>query len=165
MKLSRQDAEEFLYREARLLDERKFEEWLKLFSDDGIYWIPITEDSDPAVQPSIIYDDRLLREQRVYQILHQPHYAQMPPSRTVHFVSNIVVGESAPNEASVRCNLLVYDMRPGDHQNLNFGMGKQRTLAGLCEYRLRFEKTWSIVLKKVVLINRDLPIYNLSFIL
>jgi len=165
MRLSRQDAEEFLYREAQLLDDRNFEEWLKLFAHDGIYWIPIAESSDPATHPSIIYDDGLLRQQRVYQILHQPHYAQMPPSRTVHFVSNVYIEENNESEASVRCNLLVVDMRPGDHQDLHSGMGKQRSFAAQCEYRLRFEEAWSIVLKKVVLINRDLPIYNLSFIL
>jgi benzoate/toluate 1,2-dioxygenase beta subunit len=165
MKPSRRDAEDFLYHEARLLDERKFEEWLKMFTSDGVYWIPMGDNSDPVSQPSIIYDDASLRKQRVYQILQQSHYAQAPPSRTMHVVSNIEVSESKKAEALVRCNLIVFDIRPGDHQDLHFGFGKQRSFAGRCEYRLRHEEKWLIALKKVVLLNRDLPIYNLSFIL
>jgi 3-phenylpropionate/cinnamic acid dioxygenase small subunit len=83
----------------------------------------------------------------------------------MHVVSNIEVPDSKDGEALVRCNLIVFEMRPGDHQDLHFGFGKQRSFAGHCEYRLRREEKWRIALKKVVLLNRDLPIYNLSFIL
>src|SRR5215510_7921843 len=84
LKLSRQEAEDFLYAEARLLDAGRLEEWLKLFTEDGFYWIPIVDDSDPEIEPSILYDDRAQLAQRVHQILHQPHYSQKPSSRTVH---------------------------------------------------------------------------------
>src|SRR5262249_1809301 len=160
---TRQQAEDILYREARLLDERRLEAWLDLFTADGLYWIPMEDDADPEVEPSMQYDDSGQRAQRVYQILHLPHYAQRPPSRTVHVVSNVEIGEPSSDEARVYCSLVVYELRSGDH--LQLGMGEQRTLAARCEYRLRREDEWRIALKKVMLIDRDLPMQNLSFVL
>ena len=68
--LSRQQAEEFLYREARSLDERRFEDWLELFTADGLYWLPMDDGVDPTLEPSILFADANERAQRVYQILH-----------------------------------------------------------------------------------------------
>jgi len=162
--LTRPEAEDLLYREARLLDERRLDEWLELFTADGMYWIPIEDDVDPELEPAMQYDDAEQRALRVYQILRLPHYAQMPPSRTVHVVSNVEV-EHAPagDDATVRCSLVVHELRSGDH--LQLGLGEQRTLAARCEYRLRREEGWRIALKKVMLIDRELPIQNLSFLL
>jgi benzoate/toluate 1,2-dioxygenase beta subunit len=165
-KLTRQDAEDFLYHEAALLDQRRFEEWLKLFTEDGIYWIPIEDGTDPLLEASILYDDSLMREQRIYQLLHTPHYAQRPASRTEHLVTNVTVSAgSENNEVLVHCKMACFELREGDH--LQLGLGDRRWLAGTCEYRLRYENGsgWAIVLKKVVLIDRDLPVRNLSFIL
>jgi ethylbenzene dioxygenase subunit beta len=163
-KLTRQEAEDFLYEEARLLDERLFEAWLDLFTEDGIYWIPIVEDADPTTQTSILYDDSQLRQMRVHHLLHERNFAQSPPSRTVHQVSNVQVWAwDQADEALVRCNLVVYEIRAGDH--LQLGLGQQRALAGKCEYRLRHHCGWRIACKKVVLINRHMPIVNLSFLI
>ena len=67
-RLSRQEAEDFLFEEARLLDERLFEAWLHLFTEDGLYWIPIVEDADPTTQTSILYDDSALLQMRVHHL-------------------------------------------------------------------------------------------------
>ena len=163
-RLTRQQAEDFLFEEARLIDDRLFEEWLNLFTADGIYWVPIDEDSDPTRQTSILYDDQELRQILVFHMLHERNFAQSPPSRTLHQVSNVQVLEGdAGSEVLVRCNLVVYELRVGNH--LQLGLGDQRALAGKCEYRLRYEAGWRIALKKVVLINRHMPIINLSFLL
>ena len=166
-RLTKQEAEEFLYREARLMDTGQLEEWLQLFTPDGIYWAPIDEDADPLREPSIIYDDSLQRSKRVYQLLQGSHYAQAPASRTLHFITNVEVDEpSHEGEALVRCNTIVFELRPGDHQELQAGLGRQRALAGHCQYRLRPEGDgWAIALKKVMLLDRDLPLYNLTFII
>src|ERR687887_1517601 len=162
-RLSRQEAEDFLFEEARLLDERLFEAWLQLFTEDGIYWIPIVEDADPTTQTSILYDDDPLRQMRVHHLLHERNFAQSPPSQTVHQITNVQVWEGArPNEVRVRCNLVVHELRRGNHRQL--GLGNQRALAGKCEYILRYEDRWRIALREVVLINRHLPIPNLSFL-
>ena len=164
-KLTRAEAEDFLFEEARLIDERHFTEWLQLFAEGSFYWIPIVEDSDPTRETSILYDDDALRELRVTHMSHGRNFAQMPPSRTVHQVTNVQVWhEEGQDEALVRCNLVVHEIRTGDH--LQLGLGDQRALASKCEYRLRYQDgQWRISLKKVVLINRHLPITNLSFLL
>ena len=162
--LTRQEAEEFLFEEARLIDERLFEQWLDLFTVDGTYWIPIIEDSNPGKQTSILYDDSDLRQIRVHHLLHERNFAQSPPSRTVHQISNVQVWPDAEEGmATVRCNLVVYELRLGDH--LQLGLGDQRALAGKCEYRLLHQNGWRIREKKVMLINRHMPLVNLSFII
>ncbi len=165
MQLTRQEAEDFLYQEASLLDERRLEDWLELFTADGKYWVPIDEDSDPEVEPSVLYDDAEMLARRVYQLRHQPHYSQRPPSRTIHAVSNVRLDGRlarkfglAGEETAVYCTLIVYELRGGDQQQ--FGLGEQRSLAARCQYLLRFEGRWRIALKKVILINRDLPLEN-----
>jgi 3-phenylpropionate/cinnamic acid dioxygenase small subunit len=166
-RMTRQEVEDFLYREARLLDSGQLEAWLGLFAADGIYWLPIDEQADPEREPSIIYDDATQRAKRVFQLRQGSHYTQVPPSRTVHVISNVEVEDGATGgEVTLRCNVIVYELRPGDHQGLQVGVGTLRALVGHCEYRLRWEQErWAIGLKKVVLIDRDLPLHNLTFIL
>ncbi len=164
--LTRPDAEDFLYAEARLIDEDKLEDWLALFSADGIYWIPSDENANPVDETSIIYDDTSQLEKRIYQ-LRNKHLAQDPRSRTIHFISNVQV-EAGTNaeENIVRCNQIIHEMRPGDHQQLQPGLAVPRSFAARCLYRLRRENSeWRIALKQVILINRDLPLQNISFIL
>ena len=103
------------------------------------------------------------REQRVYSLRHAAHYAQRPPSRTVRFISNVEVSPAADADAvSVRSNLLVLEFRPGDRQQV--GLAQQRLVGAKCEHRLRREDGWKILLKKVLLVDRDAPIPNLTFI-
>jgi ethylbenzene dioxygenase subunit beta len=163
VKLTRDEAEAFLVEEARMLDEGLFEDWLNLFSPDGVYWLPIVDDSDPTREPSLIHDNAKAREQRVYALTHSAHYAQRPPSRTVRFISNIQV-ESGANgdEVAVRSNLLVLEVRPGDRQQV--GLAQQRFIGAQCEHRLQHRGAWKIVLKKVLLADRDVPLLNLTFI-
>lgn len=165
MDLSRTEAEDFLYAEADLLDRREYDRWLSLFTDDGIYWLPMDETGDPGLQSSILCDDAKMRAMRVHQIVRKSHYAQMPRSRTVHAVTNVrVLPSDRPDEATVCCVLNVAELREGNYQQL--GLGRERAFSGHAEYRLRRESDrLAIALKKVVLINRDLPIENLSFIL
>ncbi len=165
MKLARADAEDFLYREARLLDGRDYAAWLELFTDDAIYWLPMDENADPERESSILYDDAETLRMRVHQLMHKPHFAQVPPSRTVHAVSNVEVAPAARgDEALVRCAVTVTELREGDFQQL--GLGEQRVFAGHCEYRLRQQEGGlAIAIKKLVLISRNLPIENLSFLL
>ena len=74
----------------------------------------------------------------------------------------MVLDDGEHGEAFVRCNLAVHELRAGDPSRPD--IGQHRVLSGRCEYRLHFENGWRIALKKVVLMNRDLPITNLSFI-
>ena len=88
---------------------------------------------------------------------------QNPRSRTTHLVTNVEVEEDGGEESIVRCNQLIGELRPGGRGQV--GLNDQRTLFARCEYRLRrVDGDWRISLKKVVLLNADQPIYNLTFL-
>jgi 3-phenylpropionate/cinnamic acid dioxygenase small subunit len=161
MTMDRQTAENRLYREARLLDERDFHGWLQMFSQDCLYWLPVVESAD-ELEPSIIRDDRRRMEERVFRLLETPAHAQMPPSRTQHDVTNVEVVSDGDGGVHVRCNLTVHELRPGDPSQV--GLASPRLFAGRCHYVFRDEGEWRITLKKVLLLDRDLPQYNLTFL-
>jgi 3-phenylpropionate/cinnamic acid dioxygenase small subunit len=165
--LTRAAAEEFIYREVRLLDTLRLEEWLSLFTDDGLYWLPI-EDGDPAAAAdavSIIYDDRERRAERVYRTLHTPVLDQRPRSRTVHLVGNVeVAGTDERGDVRVLCSQFVAELRPGGRGQV--GLNQTRVIAARGEYRLRATADgWRMSLKKLVLIDADQPLYNLTFVI
>jgi benzoate/toluate 1,2-dioxygenase beta subunit len=126
-----------------------------------MYWLPIIDASDPEREPSLIYDNAKAREQRVFALGHRSHYAQRPASRTIRSMSNVQVRPDGGG-AVVHSNLLILEFRPGDPQQV--GLAHPRLIGGRCEYRLRRDDRWKILLKKVVLIDRDAPMLNLSFI-
>ena len=161
--LSRSDAEDFLFHEAELLDERRFDAWLRLFAPTGVYWLPIREDAPPDAATSLIYDEPLRREERVHRLLKTPAQAQMPPSRTQHGISNVRVEDDPHGGIRIYSNQVVHELRRADYQQA--ARSEQRTLVGRCEHHLRNEDgDWRIVLKKVILLDRDMPIANLTFI-
>lgn len=81
---------DFVHREAALLDERRLEEWLALFANDGLLWVPgRAGDADPGRHVSIIYDHLPQLRARVTRLLSGKETAQDPPSRTVRAVTNI----------------------------------------------------------------------------
>src|SRR5260370_13107930 len=91
MSLDRAEAEAFVMHEVRLLDERRFREWMGLFADDGTYWVPAVPDQEsPFDQASLFYDDRDLMRTRVERLEHPPIHVQTPPSRTAHLVGHVV---------------------------------------------------------------------------
>lgn len=163
---TRHEVEDFLYRETALIDEDRLEQWLELFTDDAIYWVPSDENTDPEFETSIIHDDRLQLEKRIYQ-LRNKHLAQDPRSRTIHFISNVQVRSgNRPGEVIVLCNQLIHEMRPGDHQRLQAGTGRPRSFAACCDYVLRYsDRNLRIARKRLLLLNRDQPLENISFIL
>jgi 3-phenylpropionate/cinnamic acid dioxygenase small subunit len=160
--MTREEAEALLFKEVRLLDERRFDEWLDMFADDCLYWVP-TGEGDPSAEPSLIYDDRERMRERVYRLIETRAYAQRPPSRTQHNISNVEVLPSSGSEVEVRFNLLLVEMREGDAAQS--GLGNQRLLAARCHYVFVNGPDWQIRQKKLVLIDRDLAHHNLSFML
>ncbi|HEU5299552.1 MAG TPA: aromatic-ring-hydroxylating dioxygenase subunit beta [bacterium] len=161
--LSLEDAQRLLVAEARLLDERRFDEWEALFTDDAVYWLPIDPGRDPAGSVSIIHDDRQRLHERVYRLTQTPVLDQNPPSRTIRFVSNVEVEPGSNGEAAVRCAQLIAEMRPGGPGQA--GLNAPRWFAARCDYRLRNTGgSWKIAKKTVVFLNADEPHYNLSFI-
>lgn len=162
--LTRDEAEAFVYREARLIDDLELEEWLRLFTEDGIYWIPIDDSKPVEWNTSLVYDPPLRREERVYHLLHVPFPAQAPRSRTVHLVSNVEVAAGGDDAFTVRSNQVVYEVRQGDFRQV--GLGEVRPIVARVEHVLRrVDGELRIALKKILLIDREMSQINLTFII
>src|SRR5947207_5014978 len=102
----------FLEHEARLLDEAKFDDWLKLFTADAWYWVPSEPGQDnPHETVSLIYDDRRLLETRVRRLASPRMYSQEPRSRTSRFVGNVTIESSDRNAATVRSKFVMIEYR------------------------------------------------------
>jgi 3-phenylpropionate/cinnamic acid dioxygenase small subunit len=160
--LARTDAEDFLAHEARLLDERRLVEWNALFTDDGLYWIPLDENASHATQASIVHDGPLRREERVHHLLNDWYPAQSPPSRTLHQITNVAV-EADGAEWIVRSNQVIWEMRTGDFTQV--GVGDLRPIVAFVDHRLRrVEGGLRIARKRILLLNRDGWLGNLTFL-
>jgi 3-phenylpropionate/cinnamic acid dioxygenase small subunit len=159
--LTRVEAEDFLYEEARLLDDRRFDEWLALFTADCRYWVPCGQGEDPGLVTHLVYDDRSQLEDRLWQLQQPRHSSQSPPSRTSHLVSNVQVSTAGDGIAAIRSSFIVHELRVTQG-----GEGEPRAFAGHYDHVLRWDgSAWRIEMKKVWLIARDLPVFNLTFIL
>lgn len=154
------DVQELLHLEARLLDEGRFDEWLDLFTDDALYWLPIA--ADGPREPSIIKDSKAGMEERVFRLTKTLAHAQNPPSRTQHDITNIEVQETADGVLEVFCNQTVHELRPGD--TFHVGLATPRMFAARCRYLVVPGERWRIREKVCRLIDREYPMYNLTFL-
>lgn len=155
--------EQFLYREARLQDEHRYEDWEALWDDDAVYWVPANDDdADPTTQMSILFDNRSRIATRVRQLLTGKRHAQAPVSRLRRLVTNIELLEpsdttDAPDDMiSVGANCLVVESRTGG----------TRLWAGRWTYRLRDHgDRLALVRKEIRLVDNDRAIPSLAFLL
>lgn len=154
----RAECEALLFREARLLDNAQFEEWLNLFTSQCLYWIPtVPGGGDPRREVSLVFDDRRRLEDRVFWLQCGYAYSQTPRSRTSRMVGNIEVFYGKEDgELRIRSNFIIHEFR----------QGKSRSLAGWYGHRLlRQDDKWQISLKQVNLIDSDQGHDNLTFLL
>ena len=88
----RDEFRRLLEREARLLDQLRYEEWLRMYAAECIYWVPSTPQAgDPRREISVMFDDRRRLEDRVYRLRTGFAWSQAPASRTVRLVTNLEV--------------------------------------------------------------------------
>ena len=154
---NREQIEAFLYREARLIDEHRYDEWLSLWTDAAIYWVPCNEDdTDPERQVSIIYDDRVRLGERVARLQSGAAWAQDPRSRMRRVIANIEIEERENGEVSVASNFILAELR----------RHVQNLWAGRTIHKLRLANgDFKIVYKKVMLVNNDEEIPALVFLI
>jgi 3-phenylpropionate/cinnamic acid dioxygenase small subunit len=165
-----QEVAEFLYAEAELLDERRYDDWLALLADDIRYWMPMrrnvkfgeTEGEFTREASEIAWFDEgketLIR--RVRQIQTGIHWAEEPQSRIAHLVSNVQLLEATPStadprEVTTKCRFLIYRNRVETETDL---------LVGKREDTLRREGDgWLIARRKIILDQNVLLTKNLTF--
>lgn len=114
--ISRSDIEDFLFAEADLLDEWRLPEWLELFTEDGIYYVPSTDvapDSSPDKNLFYVADDRFRLSERVKRLMKRTAHAEFPHSRTRHLVSNVRIRGRNDSELEVGSSFITYRTKDG----------------------------------------------------
>jgi 3-phenylpropionate/cinnamic acid dioxygenase small subunit len=162
--------EEFLYHEAELLDERRYEDWLALLADDVRCWMPMRrnvkfgelerEFTREGLDINWFDEGKETLTRRVQQILPGVHWAEEPLSRICHLVSNLQLlhvrpSVAEPAEVTVKCRFLIYRNRVETETDLL--MGKREDV-------LRWVNgQWKIGQRKIVLDQNVLLAKNLTF--
>jgi 3-phenylpropionate/cinnamic acid dioxygenase small subunit len=147
-----------LEREARFLDQLRYDDWLSMYAAECVYWVPSTPKAgDPRREISIMFDDRRRLEDRIYRIRTGFAWSQAPASRTVRLVTNVEVFSTIRDDARiVRSNFMISE----------FWGGETRQLTGWAAHRVvRDHAGWKIQTKQVNLIECDQSIRNPSIIL
>ena len=153
--ISLQEAEQFLYREARLADEHDYDAWEALWTDDAVYWIPAADD-DPDRRMSILHDNRSRIALRVKQLKTGKRHSQSPPSSVRRLVTNVEILGTEGDDVLVGANFLAVESRAAGTV----------TWAGRSEYRLRREHDALRMARKTVkLVDRDRPLGTLAFLI
>lgn len=150
--------EQFIYQEARLLDERRFEEWLGLWTAEGRYWVPRHHgQANPFEQVSLFWEDAMLRETRVRRITNARNWSQQPVTRTVHTVGSVQVdGLDAAGHLVVASSVHIDEFRL-----------EPRHLGARVVHKLarQADGAWRIQLKRIDLANADAVFNNLEVFL
>lgn len=165
------EIEDFLYAEADLLDEWRYDEWLDLLTEDVRYWMPLRRnvkigewdrENTKELQELAWFDEgKRTLELRVKQLDTGIHWAEEPRSRISHIVSNVrivkaVPSVEAPTEVTVKCRFVVYRNRLQDETDL---------LVGKREDVLRkVEGQWKIARRSIFLDQNVLLAKNLTFL-
>lgn len=139
------------------MDEHRYDEWLALWSDELLYWVPCNEDDyDPNRYVSIIYDDRERLLDRLDRLKSGAAWSQEPRSRLRRVVSNIETGDGAGPEVIIHSNFVLVELREG----------RKTTYGAQQIHRLRVDgPDLKMSYKKVMLIENDEPLHNLTFLL
>jgi biphenyl 2,3-dioxygenase beta subunit len=163
----RRQVEDFLYFEAELLDDRKLREWLDLFTDDVRYWMPIRHNTlerpedvmEELSKPGEGYyfdDNKKTLRVRVERVYAKNAWAEMPPSRTRHFVSNIRTKKDDGKELEVHSNFLVYRTRMETDQDMF--VGERRDVLRRVDGSFKIAKR-TIILDQAVLTAKNISVF------
>ena len=157
---------EFLYAEAELLDERCFDQWLDLFTDDAHYWMPLRqnvpfgeqqrENTSHADGISWFDEGKATLKSRVDQIKTGQHWAEEPLSRICHMVSNVQILNSTSSEVTVKSRMLVYRNRLQDETDLF--IGKREDVLRKVDHQWKIAKR-KIILDQNVLLAKNVTVF------
>jgi 3-phenylpropionate/cinnamic acid dioxygenase small subunit len=134
------EVETFLFRQAALLDGKRWQEWIELFADDGVYWMPVTpEQTDWLGEPSIFAEDRLLMEVRMGRLMHPNAWSQAAMWGTNHLVGNVIVEAVEGDTVRVYSRFQMMELRRDTvrHFGGSYRHTLVRTAAGL---RIRLQR-------------------------
>jgi 3-phenylpropionate/cinnamic acid dioxygenase small subunit len=149
----------FVYHEARLLDEKRFDEWYELFAEDARYWMPLTRGQpNGETYTSLFYEDKLLLKVRIERLRHPNAFSQQQPSFCQHVLQapGVEVSDVAANRYVLRTPFMYIETRL-DHQLI---------LAGVTwHYLTLVEGALLMRLKKIELVNCDAAFPSIQLLL
>lgn len=157
--VSDEDLIRFVVREARLIDEKRFDEWYALFTDDASYWVPIAQgQTDPLSHNSLAYDDKLLLQLRIERLKSPLAYSQKPASRCHHLLQTPEVEKRDPAKGEYLTRTqFIYTETKGDDS--------QRYAATAWHTLVRSQEGLRIRLKRVDLLNCDAALPSIQLFL
>ena len=145
----------FVLREARLLDEKRFDEWYELFADDAYYWVPLTPGQpDPLQHNSLAYEDKLLLQLRIERLKRPNAFSQKPASRCHHLLQTPEIEQSKNGEVVLRTNFIYTETRGDESQR--YAAVAWHTLVG---------DPLKIRLKRVDILNCDAALPSIQLFL
>lgn len=160
--LTRAEAEDLLFREARLLDERKFDAWIDMYAEDVVFWMPAWKDettptSDPETELSLIYyEGRQNLADRVWRLRSGLSTASSIPVRVSHIVGNVMVEDGETGANGEGNEPVVLSAFTAHHHDVR----SNRTHVFFGHYRHVFRQVdgqWLIAAKTILLMNDCIP--------
>lgn len=151
-----QTATSVLAREARLLDQGRWLEWLEMYREDAIYWVPAWLDeyrttTDVRTEVSLIYhDNRAALAERIARIESRKSITALPIPRTLHLVGNLELTEAEPDRIACEATFAVHVYDPR--------LAKEHTRYGRYAHTLTQQAgQWLIARKVITLVNDKVP--------
>jgi 3-phenylpropionate/cinnamic acid dioxygenase small subunit len=163
----RREVEDFYYAEAELLDNRQFREWFRLLADDIRYWMPIRHNAlersndlkDELAKPGEAFyfdDDKASLRIRVERVYARNAWAEMPPSRTRHLITNVRIKSDDGSAVEVHANFILYRTRMETDQDVFVGERQDilRRMNGSFQIARR-----TIILDQAVLSAKNISVF------
>lgn len=158
MSVSRASLSDFVYHEARLLDEKRFDEWYELLTDDVRYWMPLTRGQpDGETHTSLFYEDKLLLKVRIERFRHPNAFSQQQPSYCQHVLQHpqVEVFDESANNYVTRTPFMYVEAQ----------LDNQLVLAGVAYHHLKVvDGTLRIRLKRIELVNCEAALPSIQLL-
>ena len=150
--------ESLIYQEARLLDEKAFEDWLALLTDDVLYWAPLKRgQTEDEIHNSLFFEDRLVLRIRIER-LNSPHvFSQQPPSYCQHVLQKPELVSSAGKTFETRTPFVYLETQ----------LDQQIVLGGSLHHQIVAidEGLYKIRRKRIELLNRDAALPSIQMLI
>jgi len=142
--------------EAEHLDGRQYRDWLELFSEDAVYWVPLREGQANPSELNVLLDDRSRMENRIDRLEGGHAHSQIPPSRTSRSVTNFRTAQESDEIVVVSSRFILFEYR----------RGVQRLYGGRYTHHVRLNGDRLLIKsKRVDLVNSEARLGNVTFLL
>lgn len=131
--------------EARLLDQKRYREWLDLYTRDAIYWVPYDDQADVRTHVNLVFDDRRRLEDRILRLTSGHAHTMTPPRNFQHVISNVEAWDMPDGRRRVLASQTTYEHRHG-HEITRHIYRTDHTLR-------KSGQLWEIAVKRCVLLN------------